>query len=564
MAETPPRRQPQEGIPGTKAERESVRGIVRRYVESVGLVPPVSQPELQRHALRIVRSAGMDDASQNYVSVLVNNEVWRETVARTPYGRRLLLLPQCLRHSEECPAEIDEFGLLCQGCGRCEIGRLHAEAERLGYVVLVAEGTTVVVSLVEAGKIDAIVGVSCLSVLERVFPAMDNGVIPGVAVPLLYDGCRDTAADIDQVLEMIHMRSDGQGRAAFRHLDPEALRNDVRAWFTPIAAGRVLGEPASRTEQIAHAWLCKSGKRWRPFLAAGAYRALAGSDGPFPEDMHRIAVAVECFHKASLIHDDIEDNDLTRYGGRSLHAEYGTPVALNAGDLLVGEGYRLIAETNAPPETAVRMLLEAAAGHRMLSIGQGEELSWRREPGPMPTEDVIDIFRRKTAPAFTVALHLGALYAGADDDTLAALGAYSEALGIAYQIRDDLADFSPGHDGTDITPSLQLAIAWERAGRDARCLLERVWRRAEPVTALAGELRACLSELNVEAATRQRMIEYRDRAVAALQPLRNATLKILLRRVIGKIFSDSQAREPHRDATPGDARIRPTGRDAAR
>ena len=63
-----------------------------------------------------------------------------------------------------------------------------------------------------------------------------------------------------------------------------------------------------------------------------------------PEDLRKVAVAVECFHKASLIHDDIEDNDALRYGEKTLHEEHGVAVALNVGDLLIGEGYRLLAE----------------------------------------------------------------------------------------------------------------------------------------------------------------------------------------------------------------------------
>ena len=61
-----------------------------------------------------------------------------------------------------------------------------------------------------------------------------------------------------------------------------------------------------------------------------------------PQDLQKVAVAIECFHKASLIHDDIEDNDAARYGEKTLHEEFGAAVALNVGDLLIGEGYRLI------------------------------------------------------------------------------------------------------------------------------------------------------------------------------------------------------------------------------
>src|SRR2546427_13280249 len=72
---------------------------------------------------------------------------------------------------------------------------------------------------------------------------------------------------------------------------------------------------------------------------------------------------------SSLIHDDIEDNDTMRYGEKTLHEEYGLPVALNAGDLLIGEGYRLIGSCAASPEQKAEMLLVAAQGQGQLCRG---------------------------------------------------------------------------------------------------------------------------------------------------------------------------------------------------
>ena len=96
------------------------------------------------------------------------------------------------------------------------------------------------------------------------------------------------------------------------------------------------------TDAIAREWLARAGKRWRPYLATccGLWVALE-SDGrrrrrAAGRRASKLAVAVECFHKASLIHDDIEDGDLARYGEPTLHAEHGVPVALNVGDLLLG------------------------------------------------------------------------------------------------------------------------------------------------------------------------------------------------------------------------------------
>ena len=223
-----------------------------------------------------------------------------------PFDRRLLLLPKCLRVEDKCPAPFDEFGLLCKQCGLCTIQDLQEEAERLGYAVLVAEGSALVMALIQTGKIDAIVGVSCLSVLERAFPYMEAAAIPGVAIPLLQDDCKDTAVDIDWVWNVVHLTSDDRTR----RLDLDALRTEVETWFTPDALDALLGPGRRRGGSRRASWLAADGKRWRPFLTACAYKALQDDPAqPLPEALRKAAVAVECFHKASLVHDDIEDAD---------------------------------------------------------------------------------------------------------------------------------------------------------------------------------------------------------------------------------------------------------------
>jgi geranylgeranyl pyrophosphate synthase len=384
-----------------------------------------------------MKQLGLDPIYRDYVGVLLNNEMWREQLAGVPFERRLLLLPKCLRVESKCPAPFDEFGLLCKQCGLCSIQDLQAEAERLGYAVLVAEGSAIVMSLIQTGKIEAIVGVSCISVLERAFPYMEAAAIPGVAVPLLQDDCIDTTVDLDWIWDYIHLTSDDQTR----RLDLSQLRDEVDFWFTGLNLDTIMGAAQGETEKIAREWLGRAGKRWRPFLTVAAYQALRTSPGaPLPDDIRKVAVAVECFHKASLIHDDIEDGDAQRYGEKTLHEEHGIGVALNVGDLLIGEGYRLLASCSAGAAEKAAMLRVAAEGQRELCRGQGAELCWARHPAPLSSLEVIDIFRQKTAPAFSVALKLGAIYAGQLDEVDETLTAYSEALGIAYQIRDDLSD----------------------------------------------------------------------------------------------------------------------------
>ncbi len=488
-------------VPPQRAQRNEVKQAVAAYVATHHLVPPLSMEELRDHASRLAPRA---PCLLDYTMVLLNNEVWRDTVASIPYERRLLLLPQCLRDFQNCPAELDEFGLLCEECGRCFIGELQALAEELGYVVLVAEGSTVVSKLLEGGKVDAVVGVSCLNALEKSFPHMADGAIPGLAIPLTIDGCVGTEIDVEHVREAIRLKSSSPWK---NQVDTAAVRQLVEGWFSASANGKT----ETRTEQIATEWLLKDGKRWRPFLLACTYSALNEGTTQLPDEVRRLALAVECFHKASLVHDDIEDHDDLRYGEPTLHRQYGLPVALNAGDLLVGEGYRWIATVETRTADLMRI---AAENHRTLCIGQGEELYGVSLENPFTSKEIIEIFRRKTAPAFCAALQLGAVAANADDELLSTLESFSESLGIAYQIRDDLEEYKSG-EPIDLRSSILPALA-----RDAQ----------------EGSVRHLFDELMVEEKAAQLLEHYKNEAVRALNPLKSAPLKSLLRRVATKML----------------------------
>jgi geranylgeranyl pyrophosphate synthase len=533
----------QENIPPTRSEREALSRNVRAYVSVRGaeIAPPLVSEELRQRAAELVRLSGVDPKYQDYVAVLLNNEVWREHLAATPYERRLLLLPKCLRIEDRCPAPFDEFGLLCKQCGLCSIQDLQAEAERLGYAVLVAEGSALVMALIQTGKIDAIVGVSCLSVLEKAFPYMESAAIPGIAIPLLQDDCKDTTVDIEWVWDVIHLTSDDRTR----RLDLDSLRREVESWFQPAALDQVFGGPAEgEPDTLARRQLVQAGKRWRPFLTVCVYQAL--QDDPQatpPEALRKVAVAVECFHKASLIHDDIEDGDDLRYGEPTLHAECGVPTAINVGDLLIGEGYRLLAESDFAPNIRAEMIRIASHGHRTLCLGQGAELAWARKPRPLGSREVLEIFRQKTVPAFSVALEIGACCAQADAEVFDVLRKYSEALGIAYQIRDDVDDFAQSVDAPDdiaaLRPSLPLAIGYEqgRSEPEVRRLLEAAWRRDQGMSERSDEVREALSRFDAQGRSRRLMENYQEEAVRCLPALTDPSLKGLLRRVISKIFS---------------------------
>ena len=514
---------------------------VRHYVAEQTLVPPVPMADLKEHADELLAALGTKEIYRDYLGILINNELWRETLATVPFERRLLMIPKCLRVESRCPAPFDEFGLLCKSCGLCSIEDLQFEAEKLGYAALVAEGSAIVMSLIQTGKIDAIVGVACIPVLERAFPYMEAAAVPGVAIPLLQDDCIDTTVDEEWIWDYIHLTSDDKTR----RLDLSRLREEVDTWFTPEPLDSIMGEREGDTEAIGRDWLARAGKRWRPFLSVAAFQALRADVGEkIPDDLQKVAVAVECFHKASLIHDDIEDGDTERYGEKTLHAEHGLAVALNVGDLLIGEGYRLIGETGVSAEQRAAMLQAAAAGQRQLCRGQGAELVWQQNPAPLKVAEVLDIFRQKTAPAFEVALRLGSICASLEkhESVSEVLAQYSENLGIAYQIRDDLSDLGTEGETNDLAgqrPTVLLAVAYGKAKAEQKEQLDQVWHRQLPEGLTFEDIEQMYLDLKAVKRAEDLLTTYKEQSIRSLTDLENSNLKGLLRRVIGKIFNDT-------------------------
>jgi len=507
------------------------------YASREGLVPPLSSEELTLHAELLLARRPDLDASVVSVAVFINNALWTPTVANVPFDRRILLLPQCLKNESSCQADADEFGLLCEKCQGCSMGGFHEEAERLGYVVLVAEGTTVVRRLVEGGKIDAVIGVSCEDALMKAFPHMASGAIPGLAVPLRGGGCRNTTVDEAMVRRYIHM---GEPPSRASWVDMDSVKGRVDAWFSPDSLRRIFGLAGDGASfgrgvaEIALEWMAVSGKRLRPALTVAVAEALDGNGSGMEARLEPLAVAVECFHKASLAHDDIEDDDAERYGRPTLHLEWGVPVALNAGDFLVGEGYRLISGARYPAETRVAMLEMASECHRALCAGQGDELlALRSKALPLSVAETLEIFRGKTSPAFHAAIVLGALSAGAGMGLIRTLRSFSDALGIAYQIKDDMDDWS--EPSGERVPSLSIlaSIVGEFGDADERKSVTG-WlggdaaRRASAASAIRAPW--------VSERAERLLAHHRNEALRAVSLLNVPPLESLLRKFVARLF----------------------------
>ena len=448
--------------PADPSSRKRIRQLAASHAAAVGLIPPLTPEELDRHTTELLERWSLPRTWRVFTSVVLGGVVWADELAAVPFERRLLLLPQCLRPRNRCPASFDDVGLLCEHCGGCVTAELEQAAENLGYAVVIAEGTTIATRMLATGQLDAIVGVGCLDSLERSFPHTLAAGVPSVAIPLLNDGCSETRVErawFDEVL-LSHHESSGSATGL------ERSRQQVSLWFEQERLAELIAPEATETEQIACRWLAAGGKRWRPLLTTAIVDALGPSQPLSAEVIERAAVAVECFHKASLAHDDIEDGDTQRYGEPTLHEAEGLALALNTGDLLIGEGYRLLAELDLPAQQRADLLTLAARRHRELCLGQGLELEWCRQPGALSVQRVLDIFRLKTAPAFDVALSVGAILGGANEPLRRSISRFAGSLGIAYQIADDLDDVVSGEDTSSVRLSLLLALGLELSATD--------------------------------------------------------------------------------------------------
>jgi geranylgeranyl pyrophosphate synthase len=475
-------------IPETRQLRDQIRDAAHQFVKKLDRSKPLVRDDGKRYAEELLRSLGLGEQYMGFALVAVANEFWRDQVAAIPFNRRLLLLPHCLKNAEGCPADYDEFGLDCKKCGACSVADFKTKAEQLGYKVLVSEGTPIVLKIIVSGHVDAIVGVACLNVLEKAFDKILLSGIPCIATPLLSSNCKSTSVDDDWVFQSIELKTEPieQKTKTYVHLmraangmfdSPELERLAPR---TRLATGSTLNvDPLAQHENIAYDFLSRGGKRSRPLITLATYDALTGGKGTrnaddleLSDSVRRTALAIEAFHKASLVHDDIEDNDAYRYGQETLHRQYGVGTAINLGDYLIGLGYRLVSRERKAlgAECAADILDKLADAHIKLSEGQGAELIWRdAEDKRLTPLDALKIYALKTAPAFEAALYAGVRLAGPADEREKMVGDFSRNLGVAFQILNDLKDWNGDEDnklvvGQDVLaarPTLLMALALE-------------------------------------------------------------------------------------------------------
>lgn len=175
------------------------------------------------------------------------------------------------------------------------------------------------------------------------------------------------------------------------------------------------------------------GKRLRPVLAMAAYEACGGEE----DIIYPAAVALECIHCYSLIHDDLpcmDDDDLRR-GQPTVHKKFSEAVALLAGDALHDLAFELMAKTGRPE--AIRELAEAIGTRGMLA---GQMADMEAEGRTLTLDEISFIHTHKTGKLIRGALRIGALLAEAGRDQFEAVSQFGEKIGLAFQIMDDILD----------------------------------------------------------------------------------------------------------------------------
>lgn len=559
-------------VPETIEQREAIKRGAEEYARALDRSKPFTKNELERFGRDLLNRMALPEKFLGFVMVLIGNFFWKQQFLAIPFHRRMLLLPHCLKHAEGCPADYDEFGLDCEKCGACSIADYKVRAEQLGYKVLVAEGSPIVLKIIVSGHIDGILGVSCLNVLEKAIDKVLIAGVPSYAIPLHSGDCKNTSLDESWVWDVLEkyeelptgptvsfvplMRASNE----IFERDFERLLPRVRSRGTPAD----LESPLAVTESVSYDWLAHGGKRFRPFITLAAYDAArggtaaaagAGDQSPeFPDSVRRVAMAIEAFHKASLVHDDIQDNDKFRYGTATLHRKHGIGPAINMGDHLIGLGYRLVSSARAEigAEVAADITDRMASAHLRLCDGQGAEMAWNSAPEKaLKPIDALQIYALKTSPAFEAALYAGLRLAGPVDAWAEMIPAFCRHLGVGFQILNDLQDWEgdnhnklvAGQDAEAVRPTVLLALAFEAASASQRDELLSIIRGTGPAALRLGRLRRVFEDCNVFAKAEALVDKSRDRAEALADAVESLQLRQFLYFLVDMVLAP-ESKEP--------------------
>jgi geranylgeranyl diphosphate synthase type I len=288
-----------------------------------------------------------------------------------------------------------------------------------------------------------------------------------------------------------------------------------------------------------------AGKRMRPLLGLLAYASITGRYEPALPG----AAAVELGHNFSLIHDDIEDADLERRHRPTLWSLHGIPQAINTGDavfVLSRIALHRLTELGFSDHKVLRLMRLYDETCLALCEGQYIDIWTSGHDDPMTVELYFDMIGRKTAALISAAIEAGALLATDDDAVISRYRAFGWALGLAFQLNDDLLGIWGEESATGKAPSdiakhkktLPIVYAFAQAGATDRLRLGQVYRDPDPSAEAVADVVAILERTGAQVYTRDQARRYRDEALAELDaagvvlPEARAALEGIMLRVI--------------------------------
>ena len=306
----------------------------------------------------------------------------------------------------------------------------------------------------------------------------------------------------------------------------ELLSDDMAAVNATIRA-RMASEHAPRIPEVTAHLVEAGGKRLRPLLTLATARA-CGYQG----DHHvRLAATVEFIHTATLLHDDVVDESTRRRGRPTANLLWDNKSSVLVGDYLFARSFLLMVETG---NLRVLDILSQASA----VIAEGEVLQLTAAQS-LKTDEAIytQVIRGKTAALFGAATEVGAVISGAGAPVEQAFRAYGDALGVAFQIVDDLLDYggvgqvmgkNTGDDFRERKMTLPVILAVAQATPAERAFWQRVIEKGDQREGDLDEAMALLHRHGALAATRDRALARTAEAQAALSAAPDSDIKDLL------------------------------------
>lgn len=328
----------------------------------------------------------------------------------------------------------------------------------------------------------------------------------GAALPVLESARRDKQSDESIVPSPVKSQQDASVSANDQRA-PFALEDYMRERTALVQAALERAVPASqgpasRLYEAMRYSLLAGGKRLRPVLALAACEAVGGAI----TDALSFACAIEMIHTYSLIHDDLpcmDDDDLRR-GRPTNHVVYGDAIATLAGDGLLTDAFKILASSelprgSAPASVIVQTIAELASAAGSDGMVGGQVIDLLGENRALTVDELEYMHRKKTGALFCAAVSCGARLGGADEAQLVAMRDYALALGLAFQVADDLLDVEAsaesvgkrtGKDSSHGKATYPSILGIARSHEFARELASKAYRALDYFDEKAAPLRA--------------------------------------------------------------------------